>query len=156
MQALSGGQFETNRVIGHGIRGAGGTYELAELSEWGAALNRLPSREMSRRLNPFETPEGFSRSGSVGVCVGAEWTEALMRVLIVEDQDEIRELFGQVIRASGHDVEVYADGESASEAYTRGRFSLILLDWELRGVEWTGFNSAKKSGRIGGGTGASS
>ena len=45
-----------------------------------------------------------------------------MNVLIVEDQPEIREVFSQVIRAGGHDVEAHADAESAWEAYEREQF----------------------------------
>ncbi|MFO0733094.1 MAG: sigma-54 dependent transcriptional regulator [Nitrospiraceae bacterium] len=56
-----------------------------------------------------------------------------MRVLLVEDQIDIRQLFQQVIRARGHEVTACADGESAWEAYQQGGYELLLLDWELRG-----------------------
>jgi DNA-binding NtrC family response regulator len=67
-----------------------------------------------------------------------------MRVLIVEDQDEIRELFGQVIQSLGHEVRTCADGESAWDAYLHGQFSLILLDWELKSGGMNGLQLCQK------------
>ncbi len=37
-KALAGGEFETIRVVGHGMKGAGGAYGFPEISRIGAAL----------------------------------------------------------------------------------------------------------------------
>lgn len=71
-----------------------------------------------------------------------------MRVLLVEDHIDIRRLFEQVIEARGHDVTACADGESAWEAYSRRPYELVLLDWELRGEEWTACRCAGPSDRV--------
>lgn len=67
-----------------------------------------------------------------------------MRVLIVEDQEDIRDLFGQVIRASGHQVQACADGESGWRAYEKAPYHLILLDWELGSGVMNGLQLCRK------------
>lgn len=61
-----------------------------------------------------------------------------MRVLVVEDQEDIRGLFAQVIRSLGHDVRTCADAEAAWAEFAAEPFSLILLDWELGGMGMNG------------------
>lgn len=74
-----------------------------------------------------------------------------MRVLLVEDHIDIRSLFEQVIQARGHEVTACADGESAWEAYRRGPYELILLDWELQesGIDGLQLCRAIRSSRDG-------
>lgn len=67
-----------------------------------------------------------------------------MRVLIVEDQEDIRELFGQVIRSLGHQVMACADGESGWRAYEKAPYQLILLDWELGSGGMDGLQLCRK------------
>ncbi len=67
-----------------------------------------------------------------------------MRVLIVEDQEDIRELFGQVIRSLGHQVQACADGEAGWKAYEKAQYALILLDWELGGGGMDGLQLCRK------------
>lgn len=43
-EALAGGEFETIRVAGHGMKGAGGAYGFAEISRLGAALEEAARR----------------------------------------------------------------------------------------------------------------
>lgn len=56
-----------------------------------------------------------------------------MRVLLVEDRIDVRDLFEHVLTTRGHEVTACADGESAWQAYGERSFELVLLDWELRG-----------------------
>lgn len=67
-----------------------------------------------------------------------------MRVLLVEDQHDIRQLFENVIRGRGHEVTACADGETAWEAYRIGHHPLILLDWELQGGGMNGLDLCRK------------
>jgi DNA-binding NtrC family response regulator len=67
-----------------------------------------------------------------------------MRVLIVEDQEDIRELFGQVIRSLGHQALACADGESGWKAYEKASYHLILLDWELASGGMDGLELCRK------------
>ena len=67
-----------------------------------------------------------------------------MRVLIVEDQEDIRDLFGQVIRSLGHHAVACADGESGWKAYEKAPYHLILLDWELASGGMDGLELCRK------------
>ncbi|HEX2056159.1 MAG TPA: sigma-54 dependent transcriptional regulator [Nitrospiraceae bacterium] len=67
-----------------------------------------------------------------------------MHVLIVEDQEEIRDLFGQVIRSLGHQVTACADGESGWKAYEKSPYHLVLLDWELGSEGMDGLQLCRK------------
>jgi two-component system phosphate regulon response regulator PhoB len=60
------------------------------------------------------------------------------RVLVVDDDDDIRELISWKLRASGYDVEAAADGEAALAAAAETRPDLVVLDWmmpRLAGLE---------------------
>lgn len=52
-------------------------------------------------------------------------------VLVVDDDVDIADSIGDVLRGGGYDVEQVGDGASALAAATRARPGLILLDWRL-------------------------
>jgi two-component system cell cycle sensor histidine kinase/response regulator CckA len=58
---------------------------------------------------------------------------AAKRVLILEDEEEVRELLAEVLRERGYEVETFEEGDSAFQAYKsayeEGRpFEVLLLD----------------------------
>jgi DNA-binding response OmpR family regulator len=58
------------------------------------------------------------------------------RVLIVEDDDAMRDMVGYALADEGMEVEAVADGESALEVFSSsGRFDLVILDVMLPGVD---------------------
>src|SRR5688572_31053140 len=57
-----------------------------------------------------------------------------MRVLLVEDDPDLRLLVQNILVERGHDVRAYADAESAWDACRRGDFQLTILDWMLPGM----------------------
>lgn len=57
-----------------------------------------------------------------------------MRVMIVEDDPDLRLLVQNILVERGHDVTAFADAESAWDACRRGEFSLMILDWMLPGM----------------------
>ena len=58
------------------------------------------------------------------------------RVLIVEDDDAMRDMVGYALADEGMEVEAVADGESALEVFSSsGPFDLVLLDIMLPGVD---------------------
>ncbi len=69
---------------------------------------------------------------TVGRCVTAEVTR---RVLVVEDDDAIRELLLLHLGLAGYDVEEQADGRAALELARRTRFDLLVLDVMLPGLD---------------------
>jgi PAS domain S-box-containing protein len=62
-----------------------------------------------------------------------EKKHAAKRVLILEDEEEVRELLAEVLRERGYEVETFEEGDSAFQAYKsayeEGRpFEVLLLD----------------------------
>ena len=65
------------------------------------------------------------------------WTEALAqgsasaRILVVDDEAEIRTSLRRLISALGHDVKVAASAEEADTWLASQKFDLVMLDIEL-------------------------
>ena len=60
------------------------------------------------------------------------------RILIVEDDEDVRALIGHKLRRAGHEVTEAADGEEGLAAARAGSPDLIVLDWmmpKLTGIE---------------------
>jgi CheY-like chemotaxis protein len=52
----------------------------------------------------------------------------MARVLVAEDDAEVRALVGAVVRQAGHQIEFAGDGQEAIERLTKGDYDVILLD----------------------------
>ncbi len=52
----------------------------------------------------------------------------MARVLVAEDDAEVRALIGAVVSQAGHQVEFAADGREAIESLSSGNFDVMLLD----------------------------
>src|SRR5690606_11375660 len=50
------------------------------------------------------------------------------RILIVEDEDFLRDIYADTLKDSGYTVESVADGNSALEKMKAGGYDLVLLD----------------------------
>lgn len=55
-------------------------------------------------------------------------TEMAQRILIVDDELYLRELYEEVIQSAGFDVETALDGKEGLEKIRTGNFDLVLLD----------------------------
>lgn len=56
-------------------------------------------------------------------------------ILIVDDDPQFRRVIHLVLGARGYEVEDAADGEEALDAVTANFPDLILLDWQLPGMD---------------------
>jgi two-component system phosphate regulon response regulator PhoB len=56
------------------------------------------------------------------------------RILVVEDESEIRELIALLLKREGHDVDAVASAEEAEPLLARGGYGLVALDWMLPGT----------------------
>lgn len=56
------------------------------------------------------------------------------QVLIVEDEDDIRELLRFNLAGRGYDVKTVANGEEGLLAIKENQFDLLILDWMLPGI----------------------
>jgi signal transduction histidine kinase len=59
----------------------------------------------------------------------------ILRILVVDDDKDIRELLEDRLRAMGYDVELEADGLRALDAIHSGRFSGVILDIGLPSLD---------------------
>ncbi len=50
------------------------------------------------------------------------------KILLVEDETELRELYNLLLTGEGYQVEALADGKAAMEAIEHGGYDLVLLD----------------------------
>ena len=58
-----------------------------------------------------------------------------MRVLIVEDDNMMRRILKRAAMAVGHDVTGCVDAERALEMLAEEKFTLVILDWMLPGMD---------------------
>jgi DNA-binding response OmpR family regulator len=56
------------------------------------------------------------------------------RVLIVEDEEIVRQLLTGLLREEGYDVDAVSTGEDALKALDRELYDLVLLDLNLPGM----------------------
>jgi two-component system phosphate regulon response regulator PhoB len=60
--------------------------------------------------------------------------EEAKRILVVEDEDEIRDLISLHLRREGHQVDSVASAEEALPLLSANAYSLVALDWMLPGA----------------------
>jgi len=58
-----------------------------------------------------------------------------LRILIVDDQESVRELLAAVLSEDGHDVESASDGKTAVEKVGEGFHDLVLMDIRMPGLD---------------------
>ena len=57
------------------------------------------------------------------------------RILVVDDEKEIRELFRRVLETAGYEVETAESGEQALAILEEEKFPLLLFDLNLPGID---------------------
>ncbi len=60
------------------------------------------------------------------------------KILIIEDEPAIRDILRELLSDAGYEVEEAADGPEGVEKFRAGRFSLVLLDLMLPGLDGYG------------------
>jgi len=58
-----------------------------------------------------------------------------MRVLLADDDELMRELIAAVVEGQGHAVEAFADGEAIWASFNAAPAALVVLDWQMPGVD---------------------
>jgi len=81
----------------------------------------------------------------------AEGSERPVRILLVEDDDDVRLLLALVLKRAGYEVNATADADQALQALHRGRHDLILTDYCLPRKDGLQFVAeARSEGMLGG------
>ena len=57
-----------------------------------------------------------------------------MRILVVEDDEDLRRALTVALDEAGHEVEATADGRAADERIAEGGLDAVVLDWMLPGM----------------------
>jgi len=70
----------------------------------------------------------------------------MARILLAEDDIEMRDFLAHALRRAGHDVRATEDGESAATALEGQNFDLLLADVVMPGLD--GVELAKRAARI--------
>ncbi|MBI1805050.1 MAG: response regulator [Ignavibacteriae bacterium] len=58
-------------------------------------------------------------------------THPTHRILIVDDEDDLRELLSHVLSTQGYEIQSASNGEEAIAALQRGSYDLALLDIQM-------------------------
>src|SRR4051812_31056075 len=65
---------------------------------------------------------------------GSTMSQKKQRILVVEDEADIRELITLHLKREGHEVDECSDGNQALEQALKGSYNLLVLDWMLPGA----------------------
>jgi CheY-like chemotaxis protein len=109
-----GGKFTVQSVPGHGS-----TFTLS--------LPQAPAELLTPAL-----PEVEPHAAASPLVVGR-------RILLVDDQGEVRDSVGQMLRALGHHVVAAADGQAGLEIALGQRVDLVLTDFGMPGMNGVEF-----------------
>lgn len=60
-----------------------------------------------------------------------EHTRGMLRVLVIDDDEDIRRLLVDIVTSAGHQVTDAANGTAAIEVFEREVFDLVLTDLEM-------------------------
>jgi two-component system NtrC family sensor kinase len=139
--------FYTTKEVGEGtglglslsygiVQEHGGTLATGDSEEGGACFSvRLPvlpdpARQADRRAAADARPAAAERDAVAPAQPPPE--RPRRRILVVDDQDSVREVFLDVLSADGHDVDLAADGREALRLIEDGRpYDLLIVDLKM-------------------------
>ncbi len=70
----------------------------------------------------------------------------MARILLAEDDESLRAFLTVNLRRAGHEVESFADGDSAWAALERGAYELLLTDIVMPGMD--GIELARRGAEV--------
>jgi DNA-binding response OmpR family regulator len=87
----------------------------------------------SMRSGALRVPNGHAERSEIGSETGARMSAG--RVLVVDDEPEVRQLLEEFLTVKGYDVAVAEDGAQALEAVERFHPQVVLLDMTMPGMD---------------------
>jgi CheY-like chemotaxis protein len=170
--ALTRGDFATVDRLGHSMKGSGASFGFQRIGDLGAALEhaaRTADHDASRNhVNALSAlldglvveeadagglgDEGPQASRGVAMYDEASSSGQLdlvalktagpLRIVLVEDDDDLRELVADVLVERGHSVRQAADGQAGLALILAERPDLALVDIGLSGID--GYEIARR------------
>jgi PAS domain S-box-containing protein len=61
-------------------------------------------------------------------------TDIKAKILVVDDDDEVRDVFSDILATAGHDVETAPDGMQGLEVFDKEKFDLVFTDLGMPGM----------------------
>lgn len=118
------------RAIAHALRGSGATYGFPQVTEAAGALESAATEEVAARTEDL-------LAVLRGVITDAPRPDAVpaVRVLLVDDDPEIRLMVTHLLRGAGYAVAEAGDGRSAADAITAAIPDIVLMDVMLAGED---------------------
>ena len=89
------------------------------------------------------TSEKYSEEGKVK---SAPKEQIKCRILVIEDEEELRELFSDMLTFNGYEVETASDGHRGIELFKHAEFDIVFTD--LRMPEMSGWEVAENIKKI--------
>jgi len=162
LDALARGEFETVARLGHGMKGAGASFGFQAITDMGAALEREAGSanagalrqlvdELSTYLNGVgrgaEAAVRLPLSGTLklkadALSAGAPAAGAARRIVLVEDNDDLREIFRGALEQSGHQVQEARDGNEGLTRILAEHPDVAIVDVGLPGMD--GYEVARR------------
>lgn len=59
----------------------------------------------------------------------------MVKIMLVDDNSEIADLFGEILREGGFDVDVFTDTLTALNSCVTVRYSLVIADINMPGID---------------------
>ncbi|HEX2166518.1 MAG TPA: response regulator [Longimicrobiales bacterium] len=112
-------------AIAHALRGSGATYGFPEVTAAAAALEAATSDELRMRTDHLIAA---LRAVVAGDSRPDEEAPPPLRVLLVDDDPEIRLIVTHLLRGAGYDVDEAADAGSAQAAISARTPDVVLMD----------------------------
>lgn len=99
------------------------------------SLPMVSTEVPSSKTLPPAAPETPRKPAETATQSGARRKPALvLRILLAEDQEDLRQLTAYLLSQQGHEVIVAADGKKAFQTLMKQRFDVVLLDEEMPGM----------------------
>lgn len=124
-QALDAKADSEILAIAHALRGSGGTYGFPDVTTAAAAVEAATADEIGDR-----TEELIAVLRAVVEATPEDQQEPVpaLRVLLVDDDPEIRLIVTHLLRGAGYDVVEARDARSAEDAIARATPDVVLMD----------------------------
>ena len=130
--------FFTTREVGQGV-GLGLSTGYAVVQKFGGTVN-VESELGAGTTFTIELPLGEPEPVETQyVSVELDRPRKQGRILVIEDEDDLRAMYEVVLGREGYEVVLAADGAAGIEAMARGPYDVIVLDMKMPGTNGPDF-----------------